>query len=56
VVKKGLPQGRRYCGSRGPGYTIQQQQKPGIVGWAQVNDRCGETGEAQQIELDLHYI
>jgi putative colanic acid biosynthesis UDP-glucose lipid carrier transferase len=30
--------------------------KPGIVDWAQVNDRCGETGEAQRIELDLRYI
>lgn len=41
-------------------YSAHHAIKPGITGWAQLHDQCGESGNrlkiAQRIELDLEYM
>lgn len=39
-----------------PLYMVKHQVRPGITGWAQVNDLRGDTSIAARIEYDIHYI
>lgn len=39
-----------------PRYMIKHQVRPGMTGWAQVNDYRGNTSIKKRIEYDLYYI
>jgi len=39
-----------------PLYMVKHQVRPGITGWAQVNDLRGDTSIRARVEHDIHYI
>ena len=39
-----------------PLYMVKHQVRPGITGWAQVNDLRGDTSIKERIEHDIYYI
>ncbi len=39
-----------------PLYMVKHQVRPGITGWAQVNDLRGDTSIEKRIEYDIYYI
>ncbi len=39
-----------------PLYMVKHQVRPGITGWAQVNDLRGDTSIKERIEYDIYYI
>ena len=39
-----------------PRYLVRQQVRPGVTGWAQVNDLRGDTDIAERIRYDIWYI
>ena len=39
-----------------PLYMVKHQVRPGITGWAQVNDLRGDTSIKDRIEYDIYYI
>lgn len=49
-----------YYGARIANYTLRQQAKPGMTGWAQVNGARGETPELRhmqaRVDLDAWYV
>lgn len=39
-----------------PRYMVKHQVRPGMTGWAQINDYRGDTSIEKRIEYDLYYI
>lgn len=39
-----------------PLYMVKHQVRPGITGWAQINDLRGDTSIRARVEHDIHYI
>ena len=39
-----------------PRYLVRQQVRPGLTGWAQINDLRGDTDIAERIRYDIWYI
>ena len=39
-----------------PLYMVKHQVRPGITGWAQVNDLRGDTSIRKRVEFDVYYI
>lgn len=37
-------------------YLVRQQIQPGMTGWAQVNELCGDASIEKRVDFDLRYI